>query len=357
MEILEMDRQTLWGELAQITPVEPLLLSAYEKEEYKTWKNNSGNSPHGMPWATSFHSSAFPGDDDTVCGRAQVYELLDPAPEKPLEPWLREWFSLGSALEHRWIEKFFRYGVLLSADVTGEDQFQTAFEDPDVWLTGSPDAIILPPYWSKSTVVEIKTTEHSKVLAMIADSDDVPNSHKKYIRQLKTYIGFAHEKPFSPTVLVCEKSGTMFKKVQGKWTDKCNHNHEGFCQPKLLKVEPPDDGTLIYSSREEPLKTVSYYCRYDKNFLEDGKEKLKVWRQLYLEGKIPPHVRENEKAKWSEGECRFCKWKPIGCKVDFKEKRKFLSESELINHTKKIRPQYDYNVTRKAVLDRWGVSE
>lgn len=332
--------------LEGITPVEPILLSAYEKEENEIWKEDSGKSLQNNHRHVSFHGSQFAGFDDSVCGRAQVYELMNPAPEEPIKPWLRAWFDLGLQIEHNFVRRLAAYGVLLSADVTGEDKYQTNFEDPSVWLTGSPDVIMLPPFWTKSHVTEIKSTSHEKVLAMLEDSNNTPFSHEKYMRQLGLYIGEAHEKPFAPIVIVCEKSGVLIK------GDKCPLRHAGNCLPKILNVEPPDDGTLIYSSREEPLKTVSYYCQYNPEFMKSGKEKLSKWKEYFLNDEIPPHVRENEKAKWSVGACKFCELKKR-CKVDFTEKRKFLSESEMISFTKKIRPQYDYTKTRQAVLDRW----
>lgn len=345
-----MTRAQLWGLLDGITPVEPVLLSAYEKEEEETWKKED-NSPHSSPWHVSFHGSSFPGYEDSVCGRAQVYTLMNPASEEPIKPWLKAWFDLGSNLEHDWVRRLAAYGVLLSADVTGEDKYQTNFEDPEVMLTGSPDVIMLPPFWNKSHVAEVKTTSHEKVMRMLSDPNDTPYSHEKYMRQLGLYIGEAHDKPFSPTVIVCEKSGVLMK--QQKNNDRCSHRHSGPCLPKILKIEPPDDGTLIYSSREEPLKTVSYYCQYDKKFMESGKEKLSEWKNYFDKDEIPPHVREKESAKWSEGECQFCTWKKPFCKQDYKNKTKKLSESALIDFTKTIRPQYDPIKARQAVLDRW----
>src|SRR5271166_2163972 len=149
-----MTRKELWDALDEAGVVEPILLAAYKNEEERIWREGLGDSPHGMPWFTSFHASAFPGEDTSVCGRAQVYKLMNPAPEKPIEPWLRVWFDLGSNLEHDWIRRFAAYGVLLSADVTADDKYQTGLSDPEVWLTGSPDGIILPPWWTKSHVVE-----------------------------------------------------------------------------------------------------------------------------------------------------------------------------------------------------------
>lgn len=349
---MPMSRAELFGHLAGITPVEATLLSAYENEEEQIWREGLGDSPHGSPWFTSFHGSAFPGDDDSVCGRAQVYALTNPAPENPHSPKTRAMFDVGTQHEHNWVRRLSAYGVLLSADVTGKDDYQTNLSDPGVWLTGSPDVIMLPPFWNKSHIVEIKTTSHDKVISMQQDPTQVPYSHSKYLRQTKTYIGEAHNKPFSPTVIICNKSGVIIK----NGLDRCAVNHNGDCIPKILKVNPPDDGTLIYSSREEPFCIASYYVTYDKEFIDSGKKKLKLWKEYFEKDEIPPHVREGESAKWSVGACKYCSEKKR-CKIDYKEKRKHLSESEVIKFTKSVRPWYNYSDARAAVFKRWGLED
>lgn len=343
-----LTRAELWGLLDNITPVESTLLSAYENEEQQIWRDGIGNSPHGQKWNQSFHCSVFPGDDPAVCGRAQVYKLLDPAPAKPLDPKTRVLFDQGTDIEHMFVKRWSNYGVLLSADVTGDDQYQTGFEDPSCWLTGSPDAIILPPFYTKSHVLDVKTTSHEKVLNMRADPNNTIYSHKKYIRQIRAYISEANKK-FSPTVVICDISGLLIK--SGK--SQCPLAHRGDCMPRILKVEPPDDGTLFYSSREEPLLTASYYITNDLEMIETGKDRLRTWKQEFIDGKLPEHVREGESAKWTEGECKYCDFKKPFCKQDFKDKVKDLKDSELINFNKKLKPNYDYNKTRQEVLERW----
>lgn len=345
-----MSRAVLWGSLAGITPVESVLYSAYEEEEKYIWENNIGNSPHGMPWFTSLHASSFPGDDDTVCGRAQVYDLMNPASSAPHDPKTRALFELGHAIEHMHIKRLSNAGVLLTADVTGDDEFQTGFEDPDCWLTGSPDAIILPPFATKSHVLDVKSTKHENLLKMISDPLDTPYSHSKNERQVKCYIGEANEK-FSPTVVTCVISGVLIKNGR----DKCCKAHIGNCVPKIIKVEPPDDGTIFYCSREEPITcTKSYYVSLDLDFMKSGKEKLKKWKTNFIEDRLPAHIHEGQKAKWTVGECKYCSHKSSGyCKRDYKNKTVNLSESDLIEYTKSIRPNYDYGETREEVLSRW----
>jgi hypothetical protein len=342
-----MTREALWGELNNSTVFEGALLEAYEFDEKKRWKEEIQN-PHGRSWHLSMHGSQFPGEDDLVCGRAQVYGLLDPYEEKPREPRVRMLFDQGLDIEHRFVERLSRHGILLSADVTGDDDFQTSFEDSNIWLTGSPDAIILPRFTKKAHVVEIKTTSMEKVENMKSDPGNVPMSHTKYMRQLKLYICRAHDMPFTPSAMVCRISGTIMNKKF-----KCNHKHDGECDGVLISVEPPDSGTLIYAPREEPLNTVSYYAKYDPTFYKSGSEKLAKWKQYFLEDKIPPHVLEGQSAKWSVDPCKWCDLKKSICKIDYKEKVTSLSKSNLIKHNQTIRPDYDFEKTRKAVLEFW----
>ena len=163
------------------------------------------------------------------------------------------------------------------------------------------------------------------------------------------YIAEANKK-FSPTVVTCEKSGLLIK----NGNDRCSVNHKGNCAPKIVRVEPPTDGTIFYCSREEPLLTASYYITLDWNIINSGKEKLKEWRGYFERDEIPPHVREGESSKWSVGDCKFCPMKREICKPDYKEGNKKLSESHLIEANKKVWKKYDYDKTRKEVLKRWS---
>jgi hypothetical protein len=341
-----LTRSQLWGLLDNFTPVESVLLSAYENEEREIWRKGFGDKKGH----TSFTFSKFPGDDPGVCGRAQVYNLLRPIEEKPLTPKTRMLFDEGTAIEHMFVKRWSNYGVLLSADITGDDDFQTYFEDPECWATGNPDAILLPPFYTKSHVVEVKTTEQGKIERMKNEPDFFIYSHRKYVRQLQVNIAEAHDK-FSHTVITCEKSGVLIKNGQ----EKCAAVHPGKCIPKVLKVEPPDDGTLLYASREEPLTCMmSYYVPHDPSVIIEGKKRLKSWKEDFINGILPDHVDGTNSKKWTSGECRYCDMKSIACKVDFKNKTKNLKDSELIKYNKKMKPDYDYDKVRSEVLDRWS---
>jgi hypothetical protein len=344
-----ISRTMLWQLLEGATPViEPLLNAAYQRELDLEWRGD-GKAPHGQSWATSFHASAFPGDSDDVCGRQLVYEMLDiPSPE-PRKPFLQAWFDLGSHLEHDWVRRFASYGVLLTADVTADDRYQTTFEEEEVWLSGSCDAIVLPRGWTKSHVVEIKTVSHERLLAMLSRTPTFPLSHAKYLRQLKTYIGLAHELPFTPAINLCDESGAI---ISAKSDYVCPDHHKR-CAHHVQILEPPDDGTLIYSSREEPLTVASCRVFYDEKFMQAGREKLAELRDYFLRGEIPPHPAQGRAKKWTSKWCDRCPWKSAFCKADDSENVTDLASSDLIPFAKSIRPDWDYESKRSSVLWRW----
>lgn len=352
-----LSRLGLWAEIAGVSVVEPILLRAYEREEERIWRGGE-ESPHGSPWYTSFHASQFPGDEPYACARAAVYGLMGLPNAVPFVPRVRAMFDLGKNLELDWVRRFASEGTLLSADQTAGEQFQTGFADRKHWLTGASDVIILPPFWNKSHCIEIKTTSHEKVMAMRDNLQATPNQHSKYTRQLKTYISLAHEQPFAPTVHVCESSWAVTKEIVPGSPLRWCPVHEGIdCTVARITLDPPDDGTLIYSSREEPLTTASYYFSLDEEMMAAGRKRLAAYRDAFLAGELPLHPRDKEKAKWSIEPCKWCDYKKLGCKADFTGKVTKLADSNVIAGAKEIRPDYSYEEARANVLARWGASD
>ncbi len=350
---MPLSRTALWAILEGAKPVvEPLLVAAYEAELEAEWRGGD-HSPHGQPWHTSLHASQFPGDSDDICGRKTVYELLDPPSPEPRKPFLQAMFDLGLNLEHDWVRRFASYGALVSADVTGDDDYQTGFVDEEHWLTGSCDAIVLPRGWKKSHVCEIKTTSHEKILAMKSQTPTYPFSHGKYLRQLKTYICLAHDLPYTPAVNLCDDSGAIISPR----TDRICPDHHKRCAHHVEILLPPDDGTLIYSSREEPLNTVSFHVQYDPAFFAAGLEQLAQWRDYFLRGEIPPHPAQGRSKKWTSKWCDRCEIKGKICKIDYNNNAKTFSESVLEEYAQTIRPEYNLEQKQRAVLFRWGVED
>jgi hypothetical protein len=331
--------------------ISSLIISAYERELEQEWREGE-KAPHGAPWFTSMHASQFPGDDE-ACGRYAVYSLLDPPKPAPFKPFLKAWFDLGLNLEHDWVRRLRSYGALLSADVTAEDSYQTGFVDEEHWLTGSTDAVVLPRGWHKAHLAEVKTTSHEKVLQLRSATPMYPLAHAKYVRQLKAYIGLAHEMPFTPTVTICDESGALISERDGH---VCPMHGKG-CSRHTEKLQPPDDGTLIYSSREEPLTTASFRVFYDPEFMRAGRKRLAEWRDYYLRGEIPPHPYESKPKKWTGPLCERCDLKSRVCKPDYQDKVERLQESNLIAFAKEIRPEWEYIEKRAQTLFRWNAQD
>lgn len=367
-----ISREDLWRQLSEAPGpvVQPMLMAAYELELHREW-SLGGRNPHGDPWHTSFHASEFPGQNRVACGRYAVYNLLDPPSEAPIKPFLKAWFELGTNLEHDWVRRFRAYGTLLSKSPAIGDDYQTGFADREHWLTGASDAIVLQVDRGKAHCIEIKTTSHEKVLKMLASNGaDVPKQHAKYLRQLGTYIGLAYEAPFMPQVLVCGKSGLLLTEEDSVHSSgrQCPARqragdrphpllHDGECTQVQIVVTRPDDGTLIYSSREEPLTVASFHVDYDPAFMAAGREKLAEWRQAFIEERIPEHPHEHAKAKWGVEPCRYCPLKAAVCKPDYTNKITSLRESNLIGSSQQTSPAWNYDEVRAAVLARWAPIE
>lgn len=294
------------------------MTTAYLKEEIEIWEQDLLNAPHGTPWHTSLHASAFPGDDHFACGRKALYGLMNIPQAEPFPAHVRAMGDAGKDIELQIIRRLAKAGILLSADQTDGDDVQTGFVDQAFWLTGNMDAVILPPKWKSPHVVEIKSKSH-KVLEEMRSGRRGPDPEHR--RQILTYIGLAHELD-----------------LHKRWYQK--------------RLGPVKDGTLYYVSRDSPRTVHEFYFEYDAEFMAKGRERLTEWIALFKEAKLP----ERPKAwRWTEPPCRYCSVKKL-CKADNKEKITDLNDSVAIAFAKQIRPWYDPMITRQAVLDRWDTN-
>jgi hypothetical protein len=286
---------------------------------------------------------------------------------------LQSWFDLGSNLEHDWVRRLDSYGVLLSRSPALGHATQTVFLDDEHWLAGASDAIVLKPGTNQAHCVEIKTTGddrngRDKVRLMLdSNGADLPKQHAKYLRQLGAYIGLANASRFSPQVTVCKKSGLIARPVADDdpycdcvcparmlGTDRPHVLlHAGECDLERVDVLPPTDGTLIYSSREDPLTVASFRVVHDPAWMQAGLAKLAAWKQAFLDERIPEHPHEGQRAKWSVEPCQWCsakKW----CKLDYQQQVTSLRDSNLIGFSEGIAPAWSYEERRNAVIERWA---
>lgn len=343
-----MTRAALWAALGvEIEVVAPMITDAYRREAERQWRGEEG-------WdATAFYVSSYP--DEESCDRAAVYGLMGIPQDKPMDVTGQRWVKAGKALEMDFITALAREGMLLSGDESKGEK-QTKFTEPHVWSSGAVDAIVLPPFWRKSLVVEVKNTGAEKMAAMRADKNNTIFSHRKYERQIKAYIGYAHELPFAPEVDVCKTSWAICEPIFGGLL-RCPVHGGVDCETEHFQVEPPDSGELIYASRDpqrgNDLDVISYFYSYDPEFLRAGRERMARWRQSFLDGVLPPHVHQGKRSMWTPSPCKWCPVKAGVCKPDYNDKVTTLAESHAEEFARKIRPDYSYEQVRANVFARW----
>jgi len=359
--------------------IDPLTSQAYKfAEELEAELPRQGHS-HDAPWHVSFHGSEFPGDDPKACGRRAIYTMLD-IPRGMFPRWSRQIMDAGKDIEIQITHRWHQAGMLLSSPP--ESQFQTQFEDPDVWLTTTVDAIVLRPRSLRPAVAEIKSKYAHEVEAMRLLLRGPDEDH---VRQVKTEIGLAHE--FGEwNVTRCINSGRLAVRVKlaesisgnGHESATIGYRDAWMCPEhggdKCLEVQtvkPVEHGFLYYVSRDDPANTREFYYEYDPVFMEAGREQLRVWRKFFEEGVLPAtQVTGKNPMGWNwttdDSPCKFC---PYGsnrgnyiCRLDHEESVKRgellrIEESEAIEHAREIRPEYDLGLVRAAVFARWNGSE
>lgn len=294
-----------------IRVVEPLTEKAYNKMEKEAFHADGSASPHGIAYHSSFGGPQFPGNDPMACERKALYGLANFAPPGPAARQLRTQADSGKAIEDELILRWEYLGILLSAG--SESEFQTEIIDPELWFSGHPDAIILPPKWNRPHLIEVKSKAHDKIMEMQAGKRGPDPAH---IKQTKTYIGFLNAVS------------------QELWPD----------------LEPLKDGTIYYLSRDLPSQTHEFFIEHDEEFMEAGKLRLAEWKQAFLNDELPPRPKS---WKWSQSPCQYCPFKKHACKPDDKDGITKLSESHGIEYTKTIRKKYNYEQTREFVIKRW----
>jgi hypothetical protein len=306
----------MFAKLGYTKPVvTPILNAAFKIEEEQIWRQDLQSSPHGQHWHTSFHASSFPGDNPKACPRQALYSLMNIPASEPINRAGRSVMEAGKAIEDIIVWRFYRSGLLLSDPPDSEHQM--GFEDKEHWLTGSPDAVLKEPKTNSPFVVEIKTKDGEVVEKMQQGLKSFDAPHRS---QVLTYIGLTR------------------KYQKDLW-------------PELNKV---NSGAILYVSRNRPSEDHEYKFEYNESFMKQGFEKLSSWKNSYLEETLPQEYKKKHPFnwKWTEEPCKWCPVKRL-CKADWKADITDMSKSHAIVHAKEVREDYNYNETRKAVLERW----
>lgn len=317
MALRKLSRQEFFTRLQIIRTIEPITQKAYREVEEDKWRNQADNSPHGHPWHVSFHASQFPGDDPMACPRQALYQMMDFPPAEPFNRRARTVMAAGKAIEVELVKTWHEAGILLSASPDAE--IQTGFELPEVWLTGSVDAIIKPPNWNKPVPVEIKSKYQKVIDEMLVGARGPDPAH---VSQIKVQLALTR----------------MF---------------QGEMWPGL---DPVTHGYIYYLSRDNPANTAEFRVDYDERFFEMGIERLKRWKAYFEEDHLPvikPSKKHPMGWRWSYPPCQWCNFKKT-CQLDFQAGEQQLSNSVGVNRAKLVRPSYDPEVARKRVFKRWA---
>ena len=328
----------MFSRLQLIRLMEPLAGEALDEREYLAHRGKLGDqdSPHGRPWHTSFHASSFPGDNKLACPRKALYTLADIPRDDPFTAKSRLMMELGKTVEHFYVEGFYYMGILLSPPPW--EPVQLGFADPETWLTGNADAVILHPKLGRPHVWECKM-KYANVLERMKVGLQGPDP--AHIIQAKTYV--AGMRP----VL------------------------------KHLKPNLPElrDGTIFYASRDNPRDTAEFFVEYDKKFWEKGMEQLRIWKQWFCDDVLPSqeagvwpldvNSKGQEKIskrhplgsefRWTYQPCQWCDWQKT-CKADFKGGVLKLSDTNGLDYARTLRPNYDHQAIREAVFAAWEES-
>ena len=327
----KITRNELFTRLQLIRNLDELTDNVYKRVEEQRQRNHSDEDHLALPWHVSFHASAFPGDDPLVCPRKALYTMMDFAREAGdrkatnlfFDRNARTIMAAGKAVELELVQTYADAGILRSAK-PGEQQ--TMFVWADAWMTGTVDCVL---DWMKMAVpVEVKSKYQAAIDRMKLGIQGPDQSH---IRQLKAQLGLVYH---------AIKAGSV-------WAD----------------LKPPDHGYIFYLSRDRPSDTAEFRVDLDLRFFETGIERLKQWREWFLEDILPefPKGRRSNNFghpmgaadyKWSQQPCQFCDFKRT-CQLDYRQNVQKLSESIGTERTRVYRQDYDPAAARASVIAIW----
>lgn len=359
-----LSRQEFYNRIGLMREIEPMTEQAYAFVQAKERSKVNRGAAHSHDWHISFHGSSFPGDNPYACGRAALYSMMD-LPQPLPGRWLQQVADAGKDIEDRLVMTWYQSGQLISTPpFPGMKQMQ--FEDPETWLTSTVDAITLHTTSDQSVVCEVKSKfahdlEDMRKLARGPDTT--------HVRQLKCQIGFAHEAG-DKTVVRCINTGRLgiLRNYLDPQSLRVCPEHGGTKCLRKEVIKAPDYGYIYYVSRDSPSDTFEFYFDYDPDFMAAGRAKLKQWRQSWLDGTLPQTDFSDKRFshpfgwQWSKDQypCHWCKFGAV-CREDHREavSKKApiaLSDSAGILSAKEVREEYDLEVVRKAVEDRWAVA-
>lgn len=242
-----------------------------------------------------------------------MYELMGVPKPEPIDRRGRTIMDAGKDLEKRLVAMLHHEGVLLSPPPWRQTQMK--LELPKLWLTGAPDAVVLPEGWHKPLPVEVKGKDNEAIEKMKAGDQLWDPAHR---RQAIGYLCMLRELHYETFPL----------------------------------LDMPDEVALLYVSRNRPYNTYEFTFKYELKHWLRSVEIIRAWQELWIDERLP----ERDKSwRWGEEPCRWCDWKRL-CKMDLKHGVDKIDRSHVIGFAKMILPTYDYHIARQAVFGRWSTS-
>lgn len=315
-----VSRTELFTRLGIISPgpnLDAITEQAYLLQEEKEHKSNVNRAPGGR----AFYASMFPGGvDEKRCARHALYSMIGAPDPEPIKPAGRAVIEMGKAAEKQIVWRWGRMGLLLGGISVPDKEYkymnQLAFQDPDTWLSGFADAVLdLRPRWSSVLPVDIKSKSHETVSAMRSGEKSYDPDHYK---QVQAYL------------YLCRKY----------------HEYLGWDK---LGLEKAKAGMIYYVSRDNPRFTWTAFLPYDEAFVNAGIERLKEWKQDFLDDNLPERPKN---WRWTQPPCQWCALKKP-CKQDIKEDVTRLSESNVVGLAEKMIDNYSIDRVREEVMKRW----
>lgn len=297
--------------IPDVPSVEKFTKKAYLEAEKKIY-----SGPERI--TTSFWASQFPANESS-CDRQSVYHLMNLPDDGPFSENGRAITLMGQAAEDQIVYRWGKLGITVGGSVAvreGARTVQLYLEDKEIWLSGSVDAVLdLRPSYDSVLPVDVKSKSHEAIKEM---KEGKRSYDEKHYAQVLAYIYL--------TSLVYEEMG---------WPE--------------IGLKPPRGAVIFYVSRENPRYTHEYYIPAKWAEIEWAVGRLKMTRDSFLNGIILPR---EEGWMWSEGECKYCKFKKHACKPDQIKGINSVEKSSGIEWAK-INKDYDLEYYKSKIISRW----
>lgn len=347
-----VSRMELFQALGRISVVEKMVDDAATYAAQLAWRQRHLDDPHGELWFTSMHVSSFPGGDPRPCPRYHAYEMMAFATTDPLPQKASAAGVVGTAIEAWVVDLLDLDHRLLSA--RNDAQHQIVIEDADHWLTGSPDLVVLPPFWNRPLVIEKKSAYLEQVQEMRALQR---GCFPKHARQCQGYVDLGHHvsRELWPSAVVCRHTWRIAEPGNEPVIDAMVCVDHGIHADSgcLIEIElqPIESGVVLYSARDNPELRASWFFEHDEERFQRGLAVLRRAQEAYATDTIPPHPFGGK--QWSAEPCRYCKFKKNVCKPDQLDKITKLTESHGVRWSGDVYGHYDPARIRERVLERW----